>query len=192
MKTFVSKMFIMGMILFSTISSSVPAPTTKEIVCQDTQLIIQGILDYYFENNATFHEPYYWWEGGLAFNNMIENAYLCQNNTISNAGMFQMAARLGKFFNNPVYLKQADEVFTWLRNVGFVNLDGNQTTVYDGANLETDCKDITEKQWSYNFGMTLGGCAYMYNVTGSDYWFNATESLWNGTRTRFFNDDGIR
>lgn len=301
MKTFVSKMFIMGMILFSTISSSVPAPTTKEIVCQDTQLIIQGILDYYFENNATFHEPYYWWEGGLAFNNMIENAYLCQNNTfdsliqdallkksgknfnympedqimveanddlgiwgmtlltaaernlsvpsngtlgydnipnnwiymadnvyqqmltrwnnktlsqsecggglrwqiypwnngysykntISNAGMFQMAARLGKFFNNPVYLKQADEVFTWLRNVGFVNLDGNQTTVYDGANLETDCKDITEKQWSYNFGMTLGGCAYMYNVTGSDYWFNATESLWNGTRTRFFNDDGI-
>lgn len=286
---------------FTYISYAVPPPSSKDAICQDTQLIIQGIFDYYYENNATFHQPYYWWEGGLAFNNIIENAYLCQNdtfdsliqdallkksgkdfnymphdqimveanddlgiwgmtlltaaernlsvpqngtlgyknipnnwiymadnvykqmlhrwnnktlsqsecggglrwqiypwnngysykNTISNAGMFQMAARLGRYFNDPEYLKQADEIFSWLRDVGFVNLNGNQTTVYDGANLESNCTDITELQWSYNFGMTLGGCAYMYNVTGSDYWFNATQSLWNGTRSRFFNEDRI-
>ena len=295
----IKSIFVLSFCTFLT--NAVPQPSSQDAICQDTQLIIQGILDYYYDNNATFHEPYYWWEGGLAFNNMIENAYLCQNdtfdsliqdallkksgknfnympddqimveanddlgiwgmtlltaaernltvpqngtlgydnipdnwiymadnvykqmlnrwnnktlsqsacggglrwqiypwnngysykNTISNAGMFQMAARLGRFFNDPEYLKQADEIFSWLRSVGFVNLDGDQTTVYDGANLETNCTDITEKQWSYNFGITLGGAAYMYNVTGSDYWFNATQSLWNGTRTRFFNDDGI-
>jgi len=35
--------------------------------------------------------------------------------------------------------------------------------VYDGAHLP-DCKEINVAQFSYNAGMIMQGCAYMYNV----------------------------
>lgn len=281
-------------------SSFLLDPSSKDSICRGTALIQKGILDYYFQNNATFQEPYYWWEGGLAFNNMIENACLCENstliplitdallmksgdnfnfmpedqimveanddlaiwgftlltaaernislpengtlgynsipswiemaenvylsmyerwqnkslssdcggglrwqifpwnkgydykNTVSNGGMFQMAARLGRFLNNSTYLKQADEIFSWLeKDVKFVALDGKNTSVYDGAHISTNCTDFSTDQWSYNFAILLGGSAYMYNATNSSKWLNTTESLWNGTKAKFFNDDGI-
>lgn len=269
--------------------------TGNTSICADTALIQQGVLDYY-SGDGEFQSPYYWWEGGLAFGLMIENAFLCQNttfnsllqnalmqqsgnnwdfmpesqtmvegnddqgvwgltlmtaaernfsraangtasrkdipewvtmaqaiyntmyarwdsstcggglrwqiytwnngynykNTIANGCLFNLAARLGRYFNNDTYLEEAEKVFDWLLDVNFVQLNDGSSKVYDGATINNNCSDMTTIEWSYNYGIILGGAAYMYNATnGSSTWLNRVNQLWKGADSAFFNDDGI-
>ncbi|XBW34834.1 hypothetical protein QEN19_000401 [Hanseniaspora menglaensis] len=290
---------LVSLVLAAGFSSFINAMTLdisgNSSICQDTALIQQGILDYY-SGDGVFQDPYYWWEGGLAFGLMIENTFLCQNttfnsklqdaliaqsgtswdfmpesqtmvegnddqgvwgltlmtaaernfsraangtesrknipewvtmaqsiyntmyarwdtsscggglrwqiytwnngynykNTIANGCLFNLAARLGRYFNNQTYMDQAEEIFTWLVDVDFINLNGSSAKVYDGATTTSNCSDITALEWSYNYGTILGGAAYMYDATNqSSVWESRVNDLWEGTSSTFFNSDGI-
>ncbi|CAI8493533.1 unnamed protein product [Hanseniaspora opuntiae] len=247
--------------------------TGNTSICADTALIQQGVLDYY-SGDGEFQSPYYWWEGGLAFGLMIENAFLCQNttfnsllqnalmqqsgdnwdfmpesqtmvegnddqgvwgltlmtaaernfsraangtasrkdipewvtmaqaiyntmyarwdsstcggglrwqiytwnngynykNTIANGCLFNLAARLGRYFNNDTYLEEAEKVFDWLLDVNFVQLNDGSSKVYDGATITNNCSDMTTIEWSLQLRVN---------------------QLWKGADSAFFNDDGI-
>lgn len=284
--------------LILSISSLVSAidldTSSKDSICSATSLIQQGIVDYYdgYKYGGSvgmFTQPYYWWEAGLVFGGMIENWYLCQNNsyqnllydamiaqtgsnydfmpnnqtmvegnddqgvwaltimsavernftnpkkagapdwlamvqavfnemysrwdpahcggglrwqiftwnsgynyknTISNGCLFQLAARLGRYTGNQTYLDVAEKVFNWLTDVNYVVLK-DEANVYDGANIEENCTNIIKYEWSYNHGVVLGGCAYMYNATnGSEEWKSRTSQILGGA-TSFFFDNNI-
>lgn len=267
--------------------------TSSSSICDATSLIQQGILDYYEGERyggtvGMFQDPYYWWEAGLIFGGMIENWFLCENdtyeellynaliaqtgsdydympsnqtmvegnddqgvwaltlmtavernftqpndtsgadwlymaqaifnemnsrwdsehcggglrwqiftwnagynykNTISNGCFFQLAARLGRYTGNNTYLEVAKEVFEWMVDIDFILLQ-DSARVYDGATVESNCSNITTYEWSYNHGVILGGCAYMYNATnGSSYWETKTQQILNGAASIFFSDD---
>lgn len=143
---------------------------------------------------AVFNEVWSRWEttycaGGVRWQIFTWNSGYNYKNTVSNACLFQLAARLGRYTNNQTYLTVAEEVFDWLHGVGYVTLSdvGN---VYDGAEIDTNCTEVTKQEWSYNHGIVLGGLAYMYNATnGSSVWEERVSQILGGASTYFFEND---
>ncbi|CAB4252664.1 similar to Saccharomyces cerevisiae YMR238W DFG5 Putative mannosidase [Maudiozyma barnettii] len=126
--------------------------------------------------------------GGVRWQIFTWNSGYNYKNTISNACLFQLAARLGRYTGNDTYLEVADEVFTWLVDVGYVVL-ADTANVFDGADIADNCTDLTKLEWSYNHGVVLGGAAYMYNATnGTSQWETRVTQLLKGATTYFFQD----
>jgi mannan endo-1,6-alpha-mannosidase len=44
------------------------------------------------------------------------------------------------------------------------------TKIYDGAGIEGNCQKPNEAQYSYNYGILIGGLAYIYNHTEDAKW----------------------
>lgn len=81
-------------------------------------------------------------------------------NSVSNGGFFQLAARLAVYTEKQEYADWAVKVWEWSLANGLVN---NKTwDVADSTNGENGCKDISSTQWTYNYGVYMNGCAYMY------------------------------
>ncbi|SCW01186.1 LAFE_0D06986g1_1 [Lachancea fermentati] len=126
--------------------------------------------------------------GGLRWQIFTWNSGYNYKNTISNACLFQIAARLGRYTGNTTYLEVAEKVWQWLVDVDYIVLS-DKANVYDGATTDGNCTDITKIEWSYNQGVVLGGCAYMYNATnGSSTWESRLTQILGGSTSFFFND----
>lgn len=127
--------------------------------------------------------------GGLRWQIFQWNSGYNYKNTVSNAGLFHLAARLARYTGNSTYSEWAEKVYDWLVGVEFVN-EGIKTPgyyfAYDGASIEGNCSTIKPYQWSYNAGLLIGGCAYMYNSSGNDTWLTRTKGWVKGV-TVFFN-----
>lgn len=126
--------------------------------------------------------------GGLRWQIFTWNGGYNYKNTISNACLFQIAARLGRYTGNDTYLEVAENVFDWLVDVGYVVLKdvGN---VFDGAEIDNNCTSINKLEWSYNHGVVLGGLAFMYNATnGSSEWETRVTQILGGAESYFFKD----
>lgn len=142
---------------------------------------------------AVFNTMYSRWDsencgGGLRWQIFTWNSGYNYKNTISNACLFQIAARLGRYTGNTTYLDVAEQVFDWLVDVGYVVLN-DTANVYDGAEIDTNCTDITKIEWTYNHGIVLGGMAYMYNATnGTSEWKTSLQQVLNGAASYFFKD----
>lgn len=59
---------------------------SKQSVCDATVEIINGIMDYsegsrYGGTVGMFQQPYYWWEAGLVFGGLIDNWFICENDS---------------------------------------------------------------------------------------------------------------
>ncbi|KAK9239591.1 glycoside hydrolase [Lipomyces kononenkoae] len=126
--------------------------------------------------------------GGLRWQIFPFNGGYDYKNTISNAGLFMMAARLARFTGNSTYVDWAEKTWNWTESVGF--LDQNYY-FYDGAHVETDCTNITEYQWTYNPGIFLAGSAYLYNYTGSALWGQRVQSILDSMTIFFDSTTGI-
>lgn len=86
---------------------------------------------------------------------------------MANGGLFQLAARLARFKNNDhYYIGWAEKVWDWSEQVSLV--DPKSWKIADMISTLDDCKSISEPQWTYSYGLYLGGAAYMYNVVS---WF---------------------
>jgi mannan endo-1,6-alpha-mannosidase len=108
-------------------------------------------------------------------------------NSASNAGFFQLAARLARFSGNATYSDWAAKTYTWMEQVGFIDQNG---AVYDGASVTNNCTSISRLQWSANTGLLLHGSAIMYNLTnGAQPWRTRLETLLN--QSSVFFKDGI-
>ncbi|KAK9243145.1 glycoside hydrolase [Lipomyces tetrasporus] len=124
--------------------------------------------------------------GGLRWQIFEFNNGYDYKNTISNAGLFLMAARLARYTANATYIDWAERIWDWVEGVGL--MDTEYYYFYDGASVSTNCTRITRYQWSYNAACFLAGSAYLYNLTVSDVWRDRTQNILDGLRV-FFDDN---
>ncbi|ODV90804.1 glycoside hydrolase family 76 protein [Tortispora caseinolytica NRRL Y-17796] len=106
--------------------------------------------------------------GGLRWQIFSFNNGYNYKNSISNAGLFQLAGRLARYTRNDTYVDNARKVIDWMDQIGLVSQ--NNGAVYDGTNIEDNCTQINAVQWTYNVGMMMAGCAYLYNYTEDPFW----------------------
>jgi mannan endo-1,6-alpha-mannosidase len=99
--------------------------------------------------------------GGLRWQMFPYQAGYAMKNSISNAGLFQLAARLARYTGNDTYAEKAQMVWDWVVSSPLVN---NKTwNVADSTDINDGCTSQGNNQWSYNYGAFLTGAAYMYN-----------------------------
>jgi mannan endo-1,6-alpha-mannosidase len=100
--------------------------------------------------------------GGLRWQIFPYQAGYTMKNAISNGGLFQLAARLGRYTKNETYIQWAEKIWDWSATTPLLNVV--DWTIADSTGSGADCKDHGDTQWSYNYGTYLSGAAYMYNL----------------------------
>ncbi|KAK4197652.1 glycosyl hydrolase family 76-domain-containing protein [Triangularia verruculosa] len=126
--------------------------------------------------------------GGLRWQVPPSNAGYNYKNTVSNAVLINLSARLGRWTGNSTYVEWAERAWTWLTDVGFLTEDFR---ALDGAHVELNCTDINKAEFSYNAGVLLQSAAFLYNQTTGDVqtrWRERVAGLTNATLARFFED----
>lgn len=98
--------------------------------------------------------------GGLRWQVFPFNNGYDYKNSISNGGLFQLAARLALYTGNKTYADWADKTYNWMESSNLM-LDDFQ--IYDGARIGDNCASPTKIQWTYNIGTMIMGAANMYN-----------------------------
>jgi mannan endo-1,6-alpha-mannosidase len=126
--------------------------------------------------------------GGLRWQIFTWNNGFTYKNSISNACFFNIGARLALYTGNQSYADWAEKTWDWMRQVKFLD---DSYYIYDGAHIETGCKNIVPYQFSYNAGAFLLGAAAMYNhSTGAarERWRERVDGLLNATMVFFVGD----
>jgi len=126
--------------------------------------------------------------GGLRWQIFSWNSGYDYKNSIANGCLFHIAARLARYLDNDTYAEVAEKVWDWMNDVGFLVDDDHTVTLYDGADISTNCTDLTKKQWSYTYGIFMAGAAYMYDFNQDQKWLNGVTDLVS-TSSFFFQDD---
>ncbi|CBF80512.1 hypothetical protein AN8421.2 [Aspergillus nidulans FGSC A4] len=122
--------------------------------------------------------------GGLRWQMFPYQAGYAMKNSISNAGLFQLAARLARYTNNDTYAEKAQMVWDWVVSSPLVN---NKTwNVADSTDINDGCTSQGNNQWSYNYGAFLMGAAYMYNYTEKAEWKTVVDGLLGKLLDEFF------
>ncbi|PWY69733.1 glycosyl hydrolase family 76 protein [Aspergillus heteromorphus CBS 117.55] len=122
--------------------------------------------------------------GGLRWQIWPYEAGYEMKNSISNGGLFQLAARLARYTSNDTYADWAEKIWDWCTSTPLLN---NETwNVADSTDISNGCTTQGDNQWSYNYGTFLMGAAYMYNYTKEAKWKSAVDGLLNKTLDTFF------
>ncbi|KAL4952165.1 mannan endo-1,6-alpha-mannosidase [Aspergillus filifer] len=107
-------------------------------------------------------------------------------NAITNGGLFQLAARLGRYTKNETYIHWAEKIWDWSATTPLLRADG-KWTIADTTSMGNDCRDHGDQQWTYNYGAYIGGAAYMYDLTkGGNKWRAGIDGLLGTTWGEFF------
>lgn len=123
--------------------------------------------------------------GGLRWQIFTWNNGYDYKNSVSNGALFHMAARLARYTRNDSYVDWAEKVYDWMLGLD-LTVENPYYFVYDGANTEDNCSSITPLQWTYNHGLVLAGCAYLYEYTNKTIWYDRTVNYATDTVV-FFN-----
>lgn len=123
--------------------------------------------------------------GGLRWQIFQWNSGYDYKNSVSNGALFHIAARLARYTGNTSYVMWAEKVYDWLVGVDLIS-SGLDTFVYDGASVDNNCSTPVKYQWTYNQGLLMSGCAYLYNFTGDELWHNRTKQFLKSSYV-FFN-----
>jgi hypothetical protein len=83
----------------------------------------------------------------------------------ANGAFFQLAARLAVFTGNQTYADWAETAYAWSEKIGLIK----NGTVFDGADVTTECGVINHLQWTLDQGLYLYGSAVMYNLVSILY-----------------------
>ncbi|KAL4884484.1 glycosyl hydrolase family 76-domain-containing protein [Aspergillus karnatakaensis] len=124
--------------------------------------------------------------GGISWQIHPWQAGYTLRNSISNGGLFQLCARLGRFTNNQTYYNWAERIWDWSYESPLIQTDVDPWFIADSTSGDNNCIDSGDMQWSYNYGVYLAGTAYMYNGTGDAKWLNRTEQILRRLSTHFF------
>jgi mannan endo-1,6-alpha-mannosidase len=103
--------------------------------------------------------------GGLRWQLYPYQAGYLMKNSISNGGLFQLAARLARYTTNDTYADWATKIWDWSASSPL--LDTKTWNVADSTDINNNCTTQGNNQWSYNYGTYLIGAAYMYNYVSS-------------------------
>lgn len=115
--------------------------------------------------------------GGLRWQIFTWNSGYDYKNSIANGCLFNIAARLARYTKNDSYAKVAEKVWDWMEDVGFLTEEDDQLVLHDGAKITDNCTDVTDKKWSYTYGIFIAGCAFMYNYTEDSKWLTRAEEI---------------
>lgn len=118
--------------------------------------------------------------GGLRWQIFQWNSGYDYKNSVSNGALFHIGARLARYTGNDSYVEWCDKVFDWMYGVGLLT-EGDRWYVYDGTKVDNNCSNVTKYQWTYNQGLLLAGCAYLYNYTLDEKWHERTLSFLNAS-----------
>ncbi|KAL3476751.1 glycosyl hydrolase [Aspergillus californicus] len=123
--------------------------------------------------------------GGMRWQIWPYQAGYMMKNAITNGGIFQLAARLGRYTNNATYIQWAEKIWDWSATTPLLKTD--DWTIADSTSSIADCGDHGDQQWTYNYGAYLGGAAYMYDITGgAEKWRAGIDGLLETTWRIFF------
>jgi len=121
--------------------------------------------------------------GGLMWQIYGENPNgLHYKNSVSNGGMFQIAARLFRATGNQTYADWAAKVWDWTAKSSLI--DPDTFVVYDGTDI-ADCAKVNKLSFTYSAGIYLYGAAVMANQTGQKEWADRASQLLGGIQTFF-------
>lgn len=104
--------------------------------------------------------------GGLRWQIFPYQAGYQLKNTISNGGLFQLAARLYRYTGDEKYLDWANKIWEWAIKSPLVNT--KTWNVADSTDMPA-CSNQGNTQWSYNYGSFMAGAAYLYNSVSVIY-----------------------
>ncbi|KAH9845588.1 glycoside hydrolase family 76 protein [Teratosphaeria destructans] len=141
---------------------------------------------------AVFNEQAGRWDsqtcnGGLRWQIFPTNNGYEYRNAISNGGFFMLASRLARYTGNDTYTAWAEKAWDWVYSGGgSVLLDNSTYQINDGTSDLANCTDADHTQWSYNYGVYLGGLAYLYNHTSNATWLPHIQGVLNKTLATFF------
>lgn len=147
---------------------------------------------------ATFNSMAGRWDtgscnGGLRWQIYPWNAGYDYKNMVANGALFHLAARLTRFTNNETYIEWAEKVWQWAEGVELLQVSGSgndsYVQVFDGAHITDNCSDRQSAEWTYDYGMMLSGCAYLYNYTQNSTWRDRADAIWNRA-TALFSTNG--
>ncbi|GME77767.1 unnamed protein product [Ambrosiozyma monospora] len=120
--------------------------------------------------------------GGLRWQIFRWNAGYDYKNSVSNIGLFHLGARLARYTGNDTYVDLCEKVYDWLVDVKFVTEGDEWWFIWDGAGTEANCSVVSKGQWTYNAGLMIAGCAYLYNYTEDAIWLNRTQRFIHGAQ----------
>ncbi|ODV64593.1 cell wall mannosidase [Hyphopichia burtonii NRRL Y-1933] len=127
-------------------------------------------------------------KGGIRWQISKDRSGYDYKNTIANGILFNLASRLAKYTKEDSYSKTASKIWDWMKDVGFINVNDNSISIYDGGHVDENCSDFDKTNWSYIYGVILSGNAYMYNHTDNDSWLTNTQHIINGSKNFFKNN----
>ncbi|KAJ6437413.1 glycosylhydrolase family 76-2 protein [Purpureocillium lavendulum] len=125
--------------------------------------------------------------GGLRWQIPFSNNGYGYKNSIANGCFFNMGARLFRYTDNDTYSNWAEKTWDWVEKIGLI--DAKTYAIYDGGNVEHDCKDINKVQYSYNNAIFAQGAAFMYNHTEDQKWKDRLDKLITYGLETFFPKD---
>lgn len=105
--------------------------------------------------------------GGMRWQIWPYQAGYTMKNSISNGGLFQLAARLARYTNDEIYSHWAEKIWNW--SISSPLLNDHTWNVADSTEMSNDCTTQGNIQWSYNYGTYMMGVAYMYNYVSWAY-----------------------
>lgn len=123
--------------------------------------------------------------GGLRWQIFTWNNGYHYKNTVSNGGLFHLAARLARYTNNDTYIEWAEKTWDWVTGVKYINTNNTVWPVYDGAFITDNCTTISNLEWTYNSGLFISGCAFLYNHTGDTKWLTRAQNIWGRAKVFF-------
>lgn len=131
--------------------------------------------------------------GGLRWQIFSSNSGYTYKSSISNAGLFQLSARLARYTGDSdgKYQAMATKVYNWMKNVGLVIDDGSLgNMVFDGATTTSNCSSIDQHRWTYNAGAMYLGAEYLASLgkTQANTWGPIATGLLHGIQNTFLND----
>jgi mannan endo-1,6-alpha-mannosidase len=162
---------------------------------------------------AVFNEQIGRWDtstcgGGLRWQVFQANPGYNLKNSISNGGLFNVAARLARFTHDDLYAQWAYKIWDWMVAIGLIDENYN---VYDNSEADRlNCTQLDRNQWSYNAGTMLMGASTLYNyvsfifIAGAEHtdtrqtdadptWENRTKGLMKAIAFDYFpaQDGGV-
>ncbi|KAK3319311.1 glycoside hydrolase family 76 protein [Apodospora peruviana] len=121
--------------------------------------------------------------GGVAWQIFPSNPNTMDyKNTVSNGGLFQIAARLARATGNQTYVDWANKIWDWTESVKFIDEQG---IVLDGGSSRENCATPNGVSFSYSTGIYLYGAAVMADVTKDAKWTTRVNTLMGGAKTFF-------
>lgn len=164
-------------------------PPTTGAMIYGPDVSLPGGRSMRYVANQTFAEVWNIWDskcgGGLYWSrNQAKSAGY--KSTITNVQQMLLGAQLTDVTKDQTYVKNADQVFQWLKSAGLLTADGS---LYDGIDAAENCK-ISRPLYSYNAGLLLGAFGWMYKVTNQQSYIQEASTVLKQT-LNYFSKDGI-